>query len=284
MPDTLSDVRPLLRPGAVLSRSDLVTFRHGVASADPLPDGVLIWTRCTTAGPEPVDVDWWIGRTAEPAAAVSRGAAEASADADFTVDVDVRGLEPATDYWYGFTAGGSESPVGRTRTAPAPGGDALVGEGRRLRLGLTSCASWPCGFFNAYANLAARDLDLVVHVGDYLYENDAASRRRRSVRAHRPPGTLVTLGDYRARYAQYRTDRDLQALHARHPVVAVWDDHELAGGRGATAPPPTGPGGRGRGRTGGTPRSRPTGSGCRSGPGALGRSTAPSGSARSPTW
>jgi alkaline phosphatase D len=107
-----------------------------------------------------------------------------------------------------------------------------------LRLGLASCANWPCGYFNAYANLAARDLDLVVHVGDYIYENDSASRRRRAPRAHRPSGVVVTVDDYRARYAQYRTDVDLQALHASHPVVAVWDDHELAGGAwrdGATA-------------------------------------------------
>jgi alkaline phosphatase D len=246
MLDTLSDVGPVLRSGTVLSRSDLVTFRHGVASADPLPDGVLLWTRCTTREPGPVPVDWWLGPTEDPGAATARGSAEAAAGADFTVQVDVRGLAPATSYWYGFTAGGAVSPVGRTRTAPAPGpapgpappGPAPDGPEGGLRLGLTSCANWPCGFFNAYANLAARDLDLIVHVGDYIYENDSASHRRRAVRAHRPPGVLVALDDYRARYAQYRSDPDLQALHARHPVVAVWDDHELAGGAwrdGATA-------------------------------------------------
>jgi len=232
--DTLSDVRPFLIPPAVLSRSELVTFRHGVASADPLPDGVLLWTRCTTVASRPVQVDWWIGITADPAAAVARGTTEASAEGDFTVHVDVGGLEPATTYRYGFVADGVASPVGRTRPAPAPG--APTGGG--LRLGLASCANWPCGYFNAYANLAARDLDLVVHVGDYIYENDSSGSRLRSPRAHRPPGVLVTLDDYRARYAQYRTDPDLQALHARHPVVAVWDDHELAGGAwrdGATA-------------------------------------------------
>jgi alkaline phosphatase D len=205
----------------------LVTFRHGVASADPLADGVILWTRCTTGEAGPVDVEWWIGPTTDPTAAVSRGTAETSAAADFTVSVDVGGLEPATTYWYGFAAGGAVSPVGRTRTAPAPDGG---GPDERLRLGLVSCANWPCGFFNAYGNLAARELDLVVHVGDYIYENDSASRRPRSVRAHRPGGTLVGLADYRARYAQYRTDPDLQALHARHPMVAAWDDHELMGG------------------------------------------------------
>ena len=205
----------------------MIVFRHGVASADPLPDGVLLWTRCTTAGSGPVAVDWWVSRTPERGLAdvVASGTAEASAAADFTVHVDVRGLEPATPYWYGFTTCDASSPVGRTQTAPAP--DASL---TPVRLGLTSCAYWSCGFFNVYANLAARDLDLVVHVGDYLYENDFVSRRRSAVRAHRPSGALVTLADYRARYAQYRTDPDLQALHARHPVVAAWDDHEFAGG------------------------------------------------------
>jgi len=158
----------------------LTTFRHGVASADPIPDGVLLWTRCTTPEPGPVAVEWWVSLTPEPdtAQVVARGAAEAAAEGDFTVHVDVGGLEPATTYWYGFRAGETASPVGRTRTAPAPGDPV-----EHLRLGLTSCAYWSCGFFNVYANLAAQDLDLVVHVGDYIYENDYVSRQRRAVRA-----------------------------------------------------------------------------------------------------
>ena len=206
----------------------MIAFRHGVASADPLPDGVLLWTRVTTDAAGPVAVDWWLGEGPQAAAALARGTAEASPERDFTVHVDVGGLEPGTTYWYGFGAGDVASPVGRTRTAP-------VGP---LRVGLASCANWSCGFFNAYANLAARDLDLVVHVGDYLYENDLMRLSRRAVRSHRPPGPCITLEDYRARHAQYRSDPDLQALHARHPVVAAWDDHELIGGtwrEGATA-------------------------------------------------
>ena len=200
----------------------LTAFRHGVASADPLPGGVLLWTRCTTDATQPVEVDWWVSPTPEPSGAVARGTAEASPDRDFTVHADAGGLEPATDYWYGFRAGATPSPVGRTRTAPDGPVDAL-------RIGLTSCAYWSCGFFNAYAGLAARDLDLVVHVGDYLYENDMMRRSRRSVRAHAPRGPLLGLHDYRTRHAQYKTDPDLQALHARHPVVTVWDDHEIVG-------------------------------------------------------
>ncbi|MDQ3895693.1 MAG: alkaline phosphatase D family protein, partial [Actinomycetota bacterium] len=203
----------------------MTAFRHGVASADPLPDGVLLWTRCTTDTRESVAVDWWASPTPHASDAVAAGTAEACPAGDFTVHVDVGGLEPATTYWYGFRVGAETSPVGRTRTAPAPGRPL-----DHLRVGLTACANWPCGFFNAYANLAARELDLVVHVGDYIYENDRVSGSRRAVRAHRPRGVAVTLEDYRTRYAQYRTDPDLQALHARHPVVAVWDDHEIAGG------------------------------------------------------
>lgn len=198
----------------------MTAFRHGVASADPLPDGVVLWTRCTTGGADTVAVDWWVGLS--PDEVLARGTAEASPEHDFTVHVDVGGLEPATTYWYGFSFGDERSPVGRTRTAPTAGG--------HLRLGLTSCAYWSCGFFTAYANLAAQDLDLVVQVGDYLYENDIMRGSRRSVRSHRPAGPLVTLEDYRTRHAQYRTDPDLQALHAAHPIAAAWDDHELIGG------------------------------------------------------
>src|SRR5919199_5755635 len=149
------------------SPARLTLFRHGVASADPLPDGVLLWTRCTTGGTRPFMVEWWIGPTPEAADATAGGLAEASPERDFTVHVDVRGLDPATTYWYGFRAMGMSSLVGRTRTAPA-----LDTPVDRLRLGLTSCAHWSCGFFNAYAAMADRDLDLVVHVGDYIYEND----------------------------------------------------------------------------------------------------------------
>jgi len=203
----------------------LIAFRHGVASADPLPDGVLLWTRCSTDAREPVAVRWWISTVPDGSQVVARGTAEATSERDHTVHVDVAQLEPATTYWYGFSAGDVRSPTGRTRTAASGGGPR-----QHLRLGLTSCASWPCGYFNAYANLAARDLDLVVHVGDYLYENDRVSLAPTAARAHRPAGALRSLDDYRRRHAQYRTDPDLQALHARHPMAAAWDDHEIAGG------------------------------------------------------
>ena len=196
-------------------------FRHGVASGDPLPHGVLIWTRVSGTGPGPVPVDWRVARDPRLEDVVASGGAEARSEHDFTVKVDVAGLEPARTYHYGFEAAGERSPTGRTRTVPA-------GPAAHLRLGLTSCASYTAGFFNAYGNLARRHVDLVVHVGDYLYENTGLLDGRGGVRAHDPPGFISTLAGYRRRHAQYRGDPDLQALHLRHPMVAVWDDHEIA--------------------------------------------------------
>ncbi len=203
-------------PGGVVD--DGVTFRHGVASGDPLPDSVVLWTR----SPGATEVEWVVARDPELRQVVARGTAATSADVDHTVKVDPGGLEPATTYWYRFSVGDDHSPTGRTRTAPAPGASV-----DHLRLGLVSCASYAAGWFHAYRNLARRDVDLVVHVGDYLYEN--GRHLKKGPRNH-PPRRAVTLDGYRARHALYKTDHDLQALHARHPMVAVWDDHELVGG------------------------------------------------------
>ena len=194
-------------------------FRHGVASGDPLSDGVVIWTRVSPTSPAPLPVSWRVGTTPGLEVVVGQGQAEASPERDHTVKVDVRGLQPSTTYYYGFTAGGAASPVGRTRTAAR-------GSTERLRIGVVSCACWPHGFFNAYHHLADRDVDLVLHLGDYIYENGDAWDELG--RAHHPPWQLRTLADYRARHAQYKTDLDLQRLHRRHPVVAVWDDHDVA--------------------------------------------------------
>ena len=192
-----------------------------MASGDPQPDGVIIWTRIAFGALEPVPVRWRVGLTPHlDDAWVAQGEAQALGERDFTVKVDVRDLEPATTYHYRFESAGRRSPVGRTRTAPSGAVDSI-------RLGLVSCACWPHGFFNAYGHLAEQDVDLVVHVGDYIYENAQACRE--IGRVHQPPRRLRTLADYRARHAQYRTDPDLQRLHQQHPMVAVWDDHDVAG-------------------------------------------------------
>ncbi|MEU3607689.1 alkaline phosphatase D family protein [Streptomyces sp. NPDC035033] len=209
-------------------------FLHGVASGDPLPDGVLLWTRVTPS-PEAVPgsglgadvrVDWEVAEDRSFARVVASGSATATAAADHTVKADVRGLRPATAYFFRFTADGVVSAAGRTRTAP-PAGAAVPG----VRFGVVSCANYEAGHFSAYRHLAARaDLDAVLHLGDYLYEyaSGVYPEAKDTVRPHEPRHEIVSLADYRTRHGWYKTDPDLQALHAAHPVVAIWDDHEFA--------------------------------------------------------
>ncbi|MER6029048.1 alkaline phosphatase D family protein [Streptomyces sp. NPDC001851] len=209
-------------------------FLHGVASGDPLPDGVLLWTRVTPTpeatpgsgvGPD-TEVDWVVAKDKAFTSIVAKGSVTATAASDHTVKADVRGLAPATDYWFRFSSGGTESPVARTRTAPAA--DASVAG---LRFGVVSCANWEGGYFAAYRHLAARnDLDAWLHLGDYIYEYKSGeyAARGKVVRPHAPANETITLADYRIRHATYKTDPDLQALHLKAPVVAIWDDHEFA--------------------------------------------------------
>ncbi|MEU7294731.1 alkaline phosphatase D family protein [Streptomyces exfoliatus] len=209
-------------------------FLHGVASGDPLPDGVLLWTRVTPTpeavpgsglGPD-VQVGWEIAEDRGFARVVASGTTTASAASDHTVKADVRGLRPATSYWFRFTADSVVSPAARTRTAPAV--DAAA---PGVRFGVVSCANWEAGHFSAYRHLAARaDLDAILHLGDYLYEYGSGTypEAKYTVRQHEPRHEIVSLADYRTRHGHYRTDADLQALHAAHPVIAIWDDHEFA--------------------------------------------------------
>ncbi|MEU0963899.1 alkaline phosphatase D family protein [Streptomyces sp. NPDC005917] len=214
--------------------SDTPAFLHGIASGDPLPDGVLLWTRVTpTADATPgsgagadTEVSWVVATDKALTNVVSRGSATATAASDHTVKADIRGLAPATDYWFRFSAGGTDSPVGRTRTAPAA--DASVSG---LRFGVVSCANWEAGYFASYRHLAARnDLDAWLHLGDYIYEYGTGEYGTRDtvVRRHAPTHEITTLADYRTRHGKYKTDADLQALHAKAPVIAIWDDHEFA--------------------------------------------------------
>ena len=195
-------------------------FQHGVASGDPLADRVILWTRVTPVGPKPVvPVNVVVATDPGLRNIVQRAASITSAARDFTVKIDLLGLRPNTTYYYQFTAGGSSSPVGRTKTLP-------VGPVDRLRLAVVSCSNHAYGYFNAYGRIAARaDLDLVVHLGDYLYEYGANAYG--SARTPEPATEMVTLADYRARHAQYKRDADAQAMHRQHPFVAIWDDHEI---------------------------------------------------------
>ncbi|MFF3287539.1 alkaline phosphatase D family protein [Streptomyces sp. NPDC003023] len=209
-------------------------FLHGIASGDPLPDGVLLWTRVTPSAEAvpgsglgaDTEVVWEVAEDRGFTRIAARGTTTSRAASDHTVKVDVRGLRPGTSYWYRFAAGDTVSPSGRTRTAPAP--DAAT---PGVRFGVVSCANWEAGWFSAYRHLAARgDLDAVLHLGDYIYEYATGGypAEQYVVRPHEPRHEIVTLSDYRLRHATYKTDADLQALHAAHPVIAIWDDHEFA--------------------------------------------------------
>ncbi|MBH5334381.1 alkaline phosphatase D family protein [Streptomyces pactum] len=209
-------------------------FLHGVASGDPLSDGVLLWTRVTPEpgavpgsgrGPE-VAVEWEVAEDESFGTVVAKGTVRTSAATDHTVKADVRGLRPATPYFFRFSAGGAQSPTGRTLTAPA--GHQTPGS---VRFGVVSCSNWEAGHFAPYRHLAARrDLDAVLHLGDYIYEYATGTYPEEEyvVRQHSPAHEITTLADYRARHGQYKTDADLQALHRAHPVIAIWDDHEFA--------------------------------------------------------
>ncbi|NEK85146.1 alkaline phosphatase [Blastococcus saxobsidens] len=221
-------------PASASPKASSPVFRHGVASGDPLPGAVLLWTRVTPTpaatpgsgrGPA-VDVGWEVATDPGFRRIVRRGTTSTGPARDHTVKVDAGGLSPATTYWYRFRCRGTASPVGRTRTAPAA--EAPVA---RLRMAVVSCANLQAGWFTAYRHLAARgDLDLVVHLGDYLYEYAPGEYQARDVvvRPHEPAREIVGLADYRRRHAQYKTDPDLQALHAAAPWVVTWDDHESA--------------------------------------------------------
>jgi alkaline phosphatase D len=199
-------------------------FAHGVASGDPLADRVILWTRITPDGDATaVDVAWRIARDEALGDVVARGQAQTDAARDFTVKVDAAGLEPGRTYFYAFDANGARSPVGRTRTLP-------VGRVERIRLASCTCANYPHGFYNVYAAIARRDdLDAVLHLGDYIYEYGREGYGASSIgRDLLPAHEILTLADYRARYALHRSDPDLQELHRRHAMIAVWDDHEFA--------------------------------------------------------
>jgi alkaline phosphatase D len=195
-------------------------FRHGVASGDPLADRVILWTRVTlTSPPTDIPVDYVVA--ADPALqnVVTTGSTVAKRSADYTVKVDVSGLAAATTYYYRFYTGGVASPLGRTRTLP-------VGSVDRLRIAVLSCASLAHGYFNAYRRVSRRaDLDLVVHLGDYIYEH--GNGEYGDLRTYKPPHETITLLDYRTRHNQYKADIDLRELHRQHPMIAVWDDHEI---------------------------------------------------------
>lgn len=202
----------------------LAPFYHGVASGDPLSDRVIIWTRITPENvTENITVEYFVSEDTLFENIVSSGSVSTDNSKDFTVKVDVDGLDPATTYYYYFKGLGDSSIIGRTRTTPLNGTD-------QLRFAVVSCSNFEAGYFNAYEKIAERaDLDAVIHLGDYIYEYQVDFYGDKTLdRKHDPVHEIVEEDDYRTRYSLYRLDSDLQAAHQQHPFIAIWDDHESA--------------------------------------------------------
>lgn len=201
---------------------DAARFDLGVASGHPRPDSVVLWTRLTgPALPPDVEVRWELAHDEAFTRPAAGGIERATADDAHSVHAEATGLEPAREYWYRFTALGQRSAPGRTRTAPAAGQDVA-----RLDFAIASCQRWDHGHWAAWRDLVSRPLDLVLFLGDYIYET-ATPVRATPVRRHEG-GVATTLEQYRARYAQYKSDPLLQAAHAAAPWIVIWDDHEVA--------------------------------------------------------
>ncbi|PIW62097.1 alkaline phosphatase D family protein [Shewanella sp. CG12_big_fil_rev_8_21_14_0_65_47_15] len=201
-------------------------FLHGIASGDPAPDAVILWTRVTPESEGDVKVSWQVATDEAFSQLVTTGEMVTNANRDYTVKIDARGLRAGQSYFYRFMTGGKTSVVGKTRTLPE-------GDVSSVKLAVMSCANFPAGYFNVYELAAAQDdLDAVVHLGDYIYEyarggyaSEHAAELNREVL---PANELLSLSDYRTRYGQYHGDASLQKLHAKVPFITVWDDHEVA--------------------------------------------------------
>jgi alkaline phosphatase D len=208
-----------------------VRFDFGVASGDPLVDRVILWTHATRGDADPVALSWEIALDAGFTQVVSTGPAQASPDTGHTVKVDATGLVAGQSYFFRFRSGDHISPVGRTRTLPALNATSV-------KLAVFSCANYPAGFFHAYSGALSVGADYAVHLGDYIYEYEAGGYASEDAvalgRVSVPANECLTLADYRARYAQYRSDPDLKQLHAAMPMIAIWDDHEIAENASAT--------------------------------------------------
>lgn len=202
-----------------------VEFLHGVASGDPLHDRVILWTRVTPQAEGRPRVTWEIANDAAFSEIVASGSGTTSADVDYTVKIDAADLQAGSHYYYRFTSGGVVSAVGQTRTLP-------TGSVETANFAVVSCSNYPAGFFHVYREVANSDVDAVLHLGDYIYEYGvsgyASDRAEELGRTVQPENEIISLADYRTRYAIYRTDVDLQAAHAAHPFFITWDDHEIA--------------------------------------------------------
>lgn len=196
-------------------------FYHGVASGDPLSDAVIIWTRVTPENNGPVEVRWEVATQRDFKNLVKTDLVKTDSKSDYTVKVDVKGLEANTKYYYRFHALNKISPVGETKTINNI-------DPEEIKLGVVSCSNYEWGYFSAYKHLSEKELDAVLHLGDYFYEYAPGKYGDTTIgRYNVPPREILSLDDYRTRYALYRTDPDLQQVHKKHPFIAIWDDHEI---------------------------------------------------------
>ena len=218
-----------------------VAFEHGVASGDPTQTSVILWTRVTTDAPGAVPVTWIVARDPEFKQVVKHGTTSTGPERDYTVKVDADGLEAGQLYYYYFLVGRTPSPGAATRTLPASGMT-------DYRMAVVSCSNWPFGYFHAYREIAKRgaagNIDAVIHLGDYIYEygvNGYGGAVGKEIgRNHVPEHEIISLADYRARHAQYKTDKDLQAAHAIAPWFCTcrrWPSAIRSSHRGANSQP-----------------------------------------------
>jgi alkaline phosphatase D len=201
-------------------------FYHGVASGDPLIDAVIIWTRVApiNINKSTINGTWKIANNVNMKNVIQSGDFVTDNTKDYTVKIDVQNLQSNTYYYYQFEALGKKSIIGRTKTAPK------TNDSERLRFAVISCNNFQHGYFNAFRMISNRhDLDAVIHLGDYIYENRESNQKNKRIKRDISPTTeIIDLKDYRMRYAQYRLDEDFIKIHQQHPFICIWDDHETA--------------------------------------------------------
>lgn len=228
----MTSISAVLSTGGVLSACggnndiSMVNFDYGVASGDPLSDRVILWTHAKNQNNnDAVTLVWQVALDNEFTNVVAAGSGQSTIDTAFTFKVDATGLAANQTYFYRFKSGQHVSSIGKTKTLP-------TGTVSQVKMAVISCSNYPTGYFNVYAEVAKSDVDVAIHLGDYIYEyaatgyasENAAKLGRTSV----PSNELLKLDDYRLRHAQYKSDADLKQFHASKPLIAVWDDHEVA--------------------------------------------------------
>lgn len=196
-------------------------FQFGVASGDPSETSVVLWTAIEHQLSSKESIKWKISESKDMKGNIQKGETRLTSSDSKTVKVKIDGLEPGKRYYYQFNYNGENSPVGRTKT--------LATNPEELKIGIVSCSNFEAGYFNAYESLAKKDVDVIVHLGDYIYEYGPGTYGDTSLtRTHIPNHEIIKKEDYRKRYAQYRKDPALQLVHQNHPFITIWDDHEIA--------------------------------------------------------